>query len=85
MSTGAAFGFCDDLIEVFAQSVVDHAAVNGNVEVRNIGKFDGVVGMCKDGFAQVFAHFFRIDVKGGGKIQCRGCDSHPGWGASIRG
>ena len=65
---GVAFGFCDDLVEVFAQSIVGHAAVNGNVEVGNIGKFDGVVGMGKDGFAQVFAHFFRIDVKGCGKF-----------------
>ena len=63
-----AIGFGDDFGEVLAETVVGHAALDRDVQVRDIGELDGVVGVGIDRFGEVLADFVGVDVKGGGEF-----------------
>ncbi len=65
---GWAGGFGDLLLQVFAQTVVRHAAMDRHAQVRHVGELDGVVLARPDRFAQVFADFFDVDVKRGAEF-----------------
>ncbi len=65
---GGTGGFGDDLGDVLAETVVGHAAVDGDAEMRDIGELDRVVGRGVDRLAQVLADLVDIDVEGGGEL-----------------
>ena len=45
-----------------------HTAVDLHAQLGDIGKLIGVVGRAVDGFAEVFAHFVLVNVKGSDKF-----------------
>ena len=58
----------DDLGEIFAQAVVRHAAMDLDAEIGHVGELDGVVLTAADGFAEIFADLFDVDIEGGGEL-----------------
>ena len=65
---GLAGGLGDLLLEVLAEPVVGHAAVDGHVQVRDVGELDRVVLARPDRLGQVLADLVGVDVEGGGEL-----------------
>ena len=60
--------FFDHRADIFAQPVMGHAPVDSYVHVRDFGEFNGVVGVCPDGFAQIFADFAFDNIESGREL-----------------
>lgn len=63
-----AGSFKNYFVEIFAQAVVGHAAVNIDAEMGDVRKFDGVIRFGEDGLGEIFTDFGVIDVECGGEL-----------------
>ncbi len=62
---GRGLGLRNHAREVFAQTIVRHAAIDLRVQVRHVGKLIGVVGGSEDGLADIFPHLILINIDSG--------------------
>ena len=65
---GLARRLRDLLLEVLAETVVRHAAVDGHAEVRHVGELDGVVLAGPDRLGEVLADLVLVDVECGAEL-----------------
>ena len=65
---GLARRLRDLLLEVLAEPVVRHAAVDGHAEVRHVGELDRVVLAGPDRLGEVLADLVRVDVERGAEL-----------------
>ena len=65
---GRARRLRDDLRQVLAEAVVEHAAVDAHAHRGHVGELEGVVRRREDGLRYVFADLVGVDVEGGDEV-----------------
>jgi hypothetical protein len=65
---GLALGLGDLLLQVLAEAVVGHAAVDGHAQVRDLRELDRVVLSRPDGLRKILANLLGVDVERGREL-----------------